>query len=291
MTRFRMTSAALLALAALAAPGLRAQQSPKPAPKTVCSPIRYKTLRDIPDESRTYEQQMEFERLQRACADAAVDNITRAQAPVAAQPTQRAAAPAQQQPKATPAAAAADPAGHAPEAPQPTAERPSASPAPARAQAEDAAWRHGFWFAGGAGYGSLGSSDDWSIPRESGGSASISMGGTLSQHVQLGGGVDVWAKSQNGVKMSVGTVTALARLYPWARGGLYVVAGLGGSTEIVSAPGLSGSTTGVGAALGLGYDIRVGRSVSLSPYYMGAGVSNNVENVNFAELGLGVKIH
>lgn len=279
MTRLRVTSFAVVALAALVAPGARAQ-TPKPNQPGVCYPIRYKNLRDMPDESRTYEQQKEFEQLQRACADAAVGK------PALGQPgaSERAAAPASAPERAAP---------QRPEQSAPQRPEQSAVPAPERTSSEQLPLRHGFWFSGGLGLGSLGCSDCGS--RDNGASASVSLGGTLSQHVQLGGGVDVWAREENGVSMSAGTVTALVRVYPSLRSGFFLTGGVGGASVSASATsggwGLAATTSGAGAMLGLGYDIRVGRSVSLTPYYSAVGMAFDNGDLNFAQLGIAVKVH
>ncbi len=282
MMRLRVASFAVVALAALAAPEARAQTSRPSQPAKepgVCYPIRYKNLRDMPDESRTYEQQKEFEQLQRACADAAVGR------PVLGQPI----AP-ERQAAATPQRAAPAPAPERAPAREP---EQAAAPRPERSSSEQAPLRRGFWFSGGLGWGSLGCSDCGS--RDNGASASIGLGGTLSQHVQLGGGVDVWTKEENGVSMRAGTVTALVRVYPSSRSGFFLTGGLGGASMSASATsggwGFTTTSSGAGAVLGLGYDIRVGRSVSLTPYYNGVGMAFDGGDLNFAALGLAVKVH
>ncbi len=282
MMRFRVASLAVVVLAALAAPSARAQ-SPRPAQKAVCYPIRYKNLREIPDESRTYEQQMEFERLKQACADAAVDNVTHPPARPQQQPAQRAAAvPEKPAPRAAEAAQAP--------APQRGAEPAAASAARTRSASEDAPLRHGFWFSGGLGWGLASSSEDWSA-QESGLSGGLSLGGTVSQHVQLGAGTNAWTKEVDGVMLTMGTLSALARIYPSSRGGFFFLGGLGVSRETANFNGLTLSETGSGAVLGIGYDIRVGRKVSLTPFYNGVGISNDLEDLGFAQLGLSVTFH
>ncbi len=149
--------------------------------------------------------------------------------------------------------------------------------------------RSGFWFNFGLGAGSYGC--DGCDGRHSGGTAAIALGGTLSQKVVLGGGVNVWVKEVDGVDLTAGTVTALIRFYPSSTGGFFLFGGLGYSTEEASASGVSISESGTGAVLGLGYDIRVGRNVSLTPFWNGVGMSFDGYSSNFGQLGLGLTVH
>src|SRR6266513_1213053 len=63
---------------------------------------------------------------------------------------------------------------------------------------------------------------------------------------------------------SVGGITASVYLYPATRSGFFVTGGLGLSTYHANTfPSSDG--TGLGLTAGAGYDIRVGRDVSLTP--------------------------
>jgi hypothetical protein len=82
------------------------------------------------------------------------------------------------------------------------------------------------------------------------------------------------------------------RFYPSATGGLFLLGGLGvGSTQLeVDGVGTSGET-GFGAIFGLGYDIRVGTSVSLTPFLNGFAVEDSDVHVNVGQVGLGLTVH
>jgi hypothetical protein len=150
--------------------------------------------------------------------------------------------------------------------------------------------RSGFWFNGGMGYGSLGCQD--CSGREGGLSGGVAVGGTLSQKVLLGVGTNAWTKSENGATLSVGTLTALIRFYPSATGGFFLVGGLGLGTVRAELSGFgSASETGAGALVGLGYDIRVGQNVSLTPYWNGFAMSSSNSDANVGQIGLGVTVH
>jgi hypothetical protein len=163
---------------------------------------------------------------------------------------------------------------------------------PRVAAAQDAANPHArsrFWFNGGLGYGSLGCSD--CSGREGGFTGNLTFGGTLSPKVLLGGSSNGWTKSEDGVTITAGALTALIRFYPSATGGFYVIGGLGLGTLSIDTSFGDASETGTAAILGLGYDFRVGDNVSLSPFLNGVGASFDGGDVNFNQLGLSVTVH
>ncbi len=151
--------------------------------------------------------------------------------------------------------------------------------------------REGFWFNIGLGYGSLGCQDCFA--REGGLSGGLALGGTLNQRVQLGVATNGWTRNEAGVTLSAGTLTALIRFYPSATGGFFLNGGIGmGSVDLSVAGYGSASEYGAGAVLGLGYDFRVGRMVSLTPFWNGIGISmSEGGDANFGQVGLGITWH
>lgn len=150
--------------------------------------------------------------------------------------------------------------------------------------------RRGFWFSGGLGYGSLGCEDCGS--RTGGLSGGIQLGGSVSQKVLLGGATTGWTKDEGGVTLTVGTVVAMIRFYPSATGGFFLLGGLGLGTIHAEIDGFgSDSETGGGALLGLGYDIRVGDNVSLTPFWNGFAARTSNADANVGQLGLSVTLH
>lgn len=151
--------------------------------------------------------------------------------------------------------------------------------------------RQGFWGNLGLGWASLGCED--CDGRETGGAGALALGGTLSRNWQLGGAVHIWNKSEDGATLTVGLVSVLAKLYPSATGGFHLIGGLGIASIDIDVDGLGGgSETGRGLILGLGYDIRIGRNVSLSPFWNGVATRyDGGGDLNFAQLGLGITIH
>jgi hypothetical protein len=158
--------------------------------------------------------------------------------------------------------------------------------APAAANAQE---RSGFWFNGGLGWGSLGCEDCGD--RLGGLSGGLAIGGTLSQKLVLGVGTNGWTKEEDGVTLTAGLLSAQIRWYPNGRN-FHVLAGLGVGTVDLDIQGFgSASETMMGALLGLGYDIRVGGNVSISPFWNGVGLSSDEGDANFGQIGVGVTIH
>ena len=149
--------------------------------------------------------------------------------------------------------------------------------------------REGFWANLGLGWATLGCSDCES--RESGTGGALALGGTLSPHWQLGGGIHFWTKSDDGARLTVALVSALAKFYPSASGGFHLIGGAGVASIEVGVDGFSVSESGTGIILGLGYDIRVGRNISISPFWNGVATRYEDGDLNFGQLGLGVTIH
>lgn len=150
--------------------------------------------------------------------------------------------------------------------------------------------REGFWFNAGLGFGSAGCQTCFG--REGGASGGLSLGGTISDKVLLGVGTTGWYKSVDGVTVNVGTLDARVRFYPSTRSGFSLTGGLGLGTVSLGVAGFgSESETGVGLMFGLGWDIRVGRNVSLTPFYNGFAVRTSNADAYVDQIGLGITIH
>jgi hypothetical protein len=153
---------------------------------------------------------------------------------------------------------------------------------PARAQGHG--MRHGFWFGFGFGYGSANVSCDscGSGPRVGGTSGFLKFGGALNPHLSLGAAADGWTHTSAAVTESLGNLTASLYYYPRASSGLFVEGGVGiSSYQVNTSPLVSG--TGLGLTAGLGYDLPLGPTVSLTPrvaYAYGA-----VGNLNYSDTG------
>src|SRR2546423_2583464 len=158
------------------------------------------------------------------------------------------------------------------------------------AQAQNAQKHEGFWFSGGLGYGSLGCDNCGS--REGAISGGLSLGGTLSQRWLLGVGTSGWTKSQQGATLTVGEIDARVRFYPQTTGGFFVSGGIGVGSVTGSVAGFGSNTeTGGAAILGMGYDIRVARNTSITPYWNAYAMKNNNTDANVGQIGLAVTLH
>jgi hypothetical protein len=109
--------------------------------------------------------------------------------------------------------------------------------------------------------------------------------------VLLGVGTTGWYKNVDGVSLSGGTLDARIRFYPVATSGFFLTGGSGLGTISVWNAFDGASEHGVGVLLGLGWDLRVGRNVSLTPFYNGFAVAVASGTFYVDQVGLGVTIH
>jgi hypothetical protein len=160
----------------------------------------------------------------------------------------------------------------------------------ATAQAQQVQARSGFWFSGGLGYGSLGC--DGCGSREGGLSGNLSLGGTITPRFLLGVGTTGWTKSEQGARLTVGTLDARVRFYPATTGNFVLTGGVGIGSETAEVSGFGSATeTGVGVVLGIGYDIRVAHNTSLTPYWNGFAMKTDNADANVGQVGLAITIH
>jgi len=132
--------------------------------------------------------------------------------------------------------------------------------------------RQGFWIGFGGGYGSADVSCDEVCEggeREGSFTGFCKLGGTLNERVLLGVEGNGWIKEEDDVTVTLGSFTGTVTFYPQASGGFFLKGGVGISyvdTEVqVGTLTATLSKTGWGVLAGLGYDLRVGRNVSLTP--------------------------
>ena len=158
--------------------------------------------------------------------------------------------------------------------------------------------RRGFWFGFGLGYGSLGCEDCES--RTGSGSGYLKLGGTVSPSILLGFEANGWAKTEDDVTFTMGAATAVVYFYPVSAKGFHLKGGLGlatadFSTEVGQVT-VSYDDADVGGMLGLGWDFRIGRNVSLVPFtsIFGGGIrgpNGNKGTFNVWQLGVGLTVH
>ena len=165
--------------------------------------------------------------------------------------------------------------------------------------------RQGFFFGFGLGVGSAGLECEAcgaDFDRETGLSGTLRLGGTLSQTVQLGVATNGWYKVENDITYRLAFLSAIIVLYPSSRGGFFFQLGLGGMSGRVADDFNEITTLGGAAMLGIGYDIRIGSSVSLTPYANALASNGNLEvdgfeildenfNPNVVQFGLAISTH
>jgi len=151
------------------------------------------------------------------------------------------------------------------------------------ASAQQAQTRQGFWIGGGLGYGSLGCDGCDRVGAPSG---YFKLGGTLRQNILLGVETNGWTKSELGNRLTMGNVSGAVYWYPMTNG-MFVKAGAGYS---VLDSGIA-STSGFGLLGGVGYDVRVGRNLSITPVANWFRGSFDGGSANVLQIGLGVTSH
>ena len=161
--------------------------------------------------------------------------------------------------------------------------------------------RQGFWIAGGLGVGSesfdandgLGWSDG-----KAGGVGYVKLGGTVSQSLLLGGEAQIWGARYYGqdYDRTLGSLMFIAQFYPASEGAFWIRGGVGWARDdltLYSPPPntLVTGRNGTALAIGLGYDFRVARNVSLTPTLDLVGQHYETHDERVLSLGLGVTFH
>jgi hypothetical protein len=128
--------------------------------------------------------------------------------------------------------------------------------------------RHGFWFSGGLGWGSVGAECVGCRGDRSGGlSGAVRMGGTLGGgRFLLGGETNAWLHSQYGINQNIGFVSFVFVWYPSLSGAFFLKVGVGGMYSRPAGGFTDVTATAPAGSVGLGYDIRVAPNLSVTPY-------------------------
>lgn len=164
---------------------------------------------------------------------------------------------------------------------------------PQGADAQNAPARDGFFIGFGLGGGSFGCADCGD--RQSGLSGHLKLGTTLSPRLLFGVESTAWTKEESGARMTHTNLSAMMQFYPAATSGFFLKGGLGVSRLEASASSggfsFSAADTGLGLTAGLGYDVRVGNTLSVSPYGMFGWGNFEGGSANNLQLGLGLTWH
>jgi hypothetical protein len=148
--------------------------------------------------------------------------------------------------------------------------------------------RKGFWIALGFGYGWADASCEVcrGTDREGASTGLLRLGWALNQKVLLGGEFDFWWDERSEDTLFLYDAVATVTFYPVERSGFFLRGGIGGSfADTSSYFGNTMVTTQLGSGLGLlagaGYDIRVGRKISITPaltYWTGRSMDLEFDN-------------
>lgn len=131
------------------------------------------------------------------------------------------------------------------------------------------AGRRGFWL--GVGVGAGGESYDFQpgtgysnvLYRPT---ISVRLGGTVNQHLRLGGEVLSWINENGPAVESLSSALFVAQFYPIASTGFYLKGGVGiGRNTVGFDNGFDTGDTGFAGLVGAGYELRLGRRIYLNP--------------------------
>ncbi len=158
------------------------------------------------------------------------------------------------------------------------------------AVAQRVAARQGFWLGGGAGIGSARlSCTVCRAGRDGGGSGYLRLGATVTPQLLIGGEAIVWYHSQANVSFFLGTVQAVVLLYPMVRSGFYLKTGLGMAQYSAKDPANKISSQALSAQVGVGYELAIGRTMSIVPYANFLGTTGADVRYNDTVSSLGAK--
>ena len=150
--------------------------------------------------------------------------------------------------------------------------------------------RGGFWFNGGLGFGTLtcASCEGDYLGGFSGG---LSAGGTINRHLLIGVGTTGWSRTEGIERLSAGTFDLRFRIYPSAYHGFLINAGIGVGSVTYEIGSLDFTETGLGIMYGVGWDIKTGRNISVTPFWNGSGIATDSETWGFGQIGVGITVH
>ena len=177
--------------------------------------------------------------------------------------------------------------------------------APIGAQAPASSGHSGVHAAIGAGYGSIAfTCDVCGDTRESSVALMLRLGGAVRPDLVLSGEVTGWSNGFSFGTESVTWINLVAQYYPERTGGFFLKGGVGvaaiSSNTIPNGAGyLQFDTKSVGGVIGIGFDARLSKSFSLTPYIdllyatpahgdanVNGGRSGTTLGANMVQLGL-----
>lgn len=131
----------------------------------------------------------------------------------------------------------------------------------------------GVWLSGGLGGGSTNNDEGGFVTDEDDGGpgAYFRLGGTVSPHIRLGGEVIGMTFDRDGADVTFTNATFTLIYDPARPGGFFTKGGIGFASVMTSLDIGEGTFTtddeGFGVTLGVGYDIRIGNNLYLTPNF------------------------
>lgn len=161
------------------------------------------------------------------------------------------------------------------------------------AAAQHAQTREGFYAGVGLGWGSMGLSCDGcdGVDRTGSYTGYLNLGTAVRPNVLVGAEFNGWTKSEDGATVRLANVSAAATWYPMVQSGLFLKGGAGYSRLSADDGIVSASDGGFGVLAGMGYDVRIARTTSITPvlnYFRGAFDGGSADVV---QLGMGITFH
>lgn len=140
--------------------------------------------------------------------------------------------------------------------------------------------------------------------REGGNLFYLNIGGTITPRLTIGGELNGFGRTSNEEDLTIAAVMAVGHFYPRATSGFFVTTGVGLTNTLIEnrLDRTSVTASGFGVEAGLGYDVRLGRNFSLSPYaqyvtsfsnqvmYSGVAAPGRI-NADYVHIGLGFTWH
>jgi hypothetical protein len=171
------------------------------------------------------------------------------------------------------------------------------------ATAQRVAERHGIWFGAGLGMGSARlSCSVCRAGRDGGTSGYLRLGATVTRQLLIGGEAIAWYRTQGSVDYLLGSLQAVVYLYPMRNSGFYIKTGFGMAQYSAKDDNDKVSSQALAGQVGIGYEVAVGRRMSIVPYanFLGTSgadvkINNTVSslsaNTSLIQVGLGLTLH
>lgn len=156
--------------------------------------------------------------------------------------------------------------------------------------AQRVANHRGVWIGGGLGLGSARlSCTVCRAGRDGGTSGYLRVGATVTPQLLIGGEALAWYHSQGNLSFLLGSIQAVVLLYPMPKSGLYIKTGFGLAQYSAKDPTDKISSQALAGQVGVGYEVAIGRTLSIVPYANFLGTTGADVRFNDTVSGLGAK--